>query len=387
MRRLATRLANGLGSIGLSCVLLVLLGLLTWLGTLEQVESGLFQVQAKYFESFVLVHDAFGVPIPLPGANLVLSLLFVNLMVGGLLRLRRGWATAGVLVTHVGIALLLLSGFVKLYFSQDGHVTLFESQRANWFQSYYRWELVVARRLADGSLEERLLPQEELVDASGDARLLVSDAALPFDLELSGFVANCRPLPKGPMFDVDVPVVDGLFLRAEETRPEAESNIAGAYVRVLPRGGGAPLDGILWGLDRGPLTFALADETWAVELRKERYPMPFTLVLDEFTKVDHPRSTMPKSFASDVRVVEQSGERAVEISMNEPLRDGGLVLYQASWGPASARPGDPLFSTFSVVQNPADQLPLVGCVVSALGLLVHFSRKLLRHVRLAGRRP
>ena len=43
--------------------------------------------------------------------------------------------------------------------------------------------------------------------------------------------------------------------------------------------------------------------------------------------------------------------------MNEPLRDGGLVLYQASWGPVGrAGPATPLFSTFAVVRNPADQL-------------------------------
>ena len=43
-----------LSSLALSCTLLVLLGLLTWLGTLEQVEYGLFEVQKKYFESLFL---------------------------------------------------------------------------------------------------------------------------------------------------------------------------------------------------------------------------------------------------------------------------------------------------------------------------------------------
>src|SRR5687768_4433625 len=87
-----------LGSFGLSITLLVLLALLTWLGTLEQVHSGLFEVQKKYFESFVLLHRVGPIPIPLPGANLVLCVLFVNLVVGGIIRLRRNAATAGILV-------------------------------------------------------------------------------------------------------------------------------------------------------------------------------------------------------------------------------------------------------------------------------------------------
>ena len=386
MKSIASRLLDVLGSLGLSCVLLILLGLLTWLGTLEQVEFGLYEVQRKYFESFVLVHDWNGVPIPLPGANLVMSLLFVNLVIGGMLRMRRDRSTLGILVTHVGIALLLLSGFVKLYHSQDGHVTLFESQQANWFQSYVRWEVAVARRLPDGSIEEHLVPQEQFLHADGSEPVeLVSDA-LPFALELSHVTPNCVPLPKGPMFDVDVPVVDGVFLRQESRVPEAEANVAGAYARVVPRAGGAAREGVLWGLDRGPWTVDVDGETWAIDLRRERYPMPFTLVLDDFRKEDHPRLSMARSFESDVTVLEHETSRAVEISMNEPLRDQGLVLYQASWGPANARPGDPLFSTFSVVRNPADRWPLIACIVTSIGLVLHFARKLTRYIRVEARR-
>jgi hypothetical protein len=90
---------------------------------------------------------------------------------------------------------------------------------------------------------------------------------------------------------------------------------------------------------------------------------------------------MPSSFSSDVTVMEGSSARPVTISMNEPLRDQGLVLYQASWGPSDAPPGTPLFSTLSVVRNPADQYPLYACVVIALGLVTTFSRKLVRYMR------
>jgi hypothetical protein len=375
-----------LGSMRLACALLVLLGLLTWLGTLEQVEHGLYSVQREYFESLFLVHEVHGVPVPLPGAALVLALLFVNLLVGGMLRLRRGWATAGILVAHLGIALLLVAGFVKLAFSKDGHVTLFESERADWFQSWFRWELALARRLPDGRVEEWLVPEEDFLDAGGAGTVTLSSASLPFDLEVAHVLANCRPLPAGALLAADAPAADGWCLRAEPLATEAESNVAGLLARVLPKSGEPAREGLLWGLARGPWTVDVGGETWGLELRKERYPLPFTLVLDDFTKVDHPRSSMPKSFASDLTVVEGGSERRVEISMNEPLREAGLVLYQASWGPASAGPNDPLFSTFAVVENPADRVPLVGCVVSAIGLVWHFSRRLGRHVRAQGRR-
>ena len=73
MRTILNRISNLLGSIGLSCVLLIFLALLTWLGTLEQVNMGLYEVQKKYFESFILFHDVGPLAIPLPGVHLVMG--------------------------------------------------------------------------------------------------------------------------------------------------------------------------------------------------------------------------------------------------------------------------------------------------------------------------
>ncbi len=386
MKTLGARLLAVFSSLGLSCVLLILLALLTWLGTLEQVHSGLFEVQRKYFESFFLIHRAGPLSIPLPGANLVLCVLFVNLLVGGILRLRRGLSTAGILVTHLGIALLLIAGFIKMYHSNDGHMTLFEGQSASYFQSYYRWELVVLEELGDGRVREHLVPQDDFADATGATPVRLTSAELPFELEVRHFMRNCEPMPKGPMFEVPVPVVDGVFLQPQPLHMEAEANVAGAYVTVLAEDG-TRRAGVLWGIEQHPLTVRAGGRTFGLDLRKERYPLPFTVVLDDFTKEDHPRLDMPKAFSSDVTVVEQGSSRPVKISMNEPLRDRGYVLYQASWGPSTARPGDPLFSTLSVVRNPADQFPLYACIVIACGLVLHFSRRLVRYIRSETSRP
>jgi hypothetical protein len=374
-----------LSSIGLSFSLLVMLGILTWLGTLEQVEHGLFEVQKKYFDSFVLVHDFGPLAVPLPGANLVLSILFLNLLIGGVIRLRKSIATAGILVGHIGILILLAAGFVKLYYSEEGHVTLYEGESASHFQSYHRWELVVVEDLRDGTAREHIVPQEDFLDATTAVPRRLESAALPFALEVRHVMPNCQPLPKGPMFDVPVPVVEGVFLRAEEKDPTAEFNVAGAYVTVVQRDG-ARQEGILWGAERSPMVVRADGKDWMIGLRHERYPMNLTLKLDDFRKEDHPRMGLAKSFESDVTVREDGTTRGVKISMNEPLRSAGLVLYQASWGPSNAKPGDDLFSTFAVVRNPSDQMPLIGCIVIALGLVFHFGRKLVRHVRLEARK-
>src|ERR1051326_160496 len=102
-------------SMKLTVVILVLLAALTWLGTLAQVDKGIYQVQKQYFESVVAVADLpvdnpfTGRPlaIPLPGAYLLLAVLAVNLVVGGVIGLKKGTRTAGILVVHLGVLLLL----------------------------------------------------------------------------------------------------------------------------------------------------------------------------------------------------------------------------------------------------------------------------------------
>ena len=381
MQRLWNKLVRLAGSFGLACTLLILLGLLTWLGTLEQTHSGLYEVQHKYFESFVLLHDFGPFSLPLPGANLVICVLALNLVVGGVLRIRKNRSTAGILIAHLGILLLFAAAFVKWRFASEGQITLFEGQSADTFQDAYRCELSIVEHTPAGERLEILMPQEALLRSEGNtsARWVSSD--LPFALEVQHFARNSRVLRKGPMFDVAVPVLDGFFLSEEPLSIEAETNIAGAYLRLSDSATGEAQQGIVWSAEGQPWSAKCAGRTFSFELRNERHPLPFEIALKDFSKVDHPGTSMPQSFTSDVTINEAGSERALRISMNEPLRSRGLVVYQASWGPQGAREGARLFSTFAVVRNPADRLPLYACIVIACGLLLHFGRKLRATLR------
>jgi len=381
--RIGGGLVAVLSSMTLAGVLLVLLGVLTFLGTLEQAEFGLYEVQRRYFESLYLVHDAGPIGIPLPGGGLVMGLLFVNLLVGGVVRLRKGRRTAGILVAHLGMLIMLASGFVEYAKSVDGHVTLYEGDERAWFQSYTETELAVVELDALGRPQrEWVFTDDALAGAAPSAPAIVT--GLPFELTVTHWFANADVLPKGPMFEVAVPVVDGVFARASERDPQAERNAPAAYLEV-PDADGGHATGLVWAFDAAPWTISAGGVRYALDLRKERYPMPFAVRLDTFTKEDHPGTNMPAWFSSDVTVTEHASgadvARPVTISMNQPLREEGLVLYQASWGPQGARPGQRLFSTLAVVNNPADQWPLVSCLVIAAGLLVHFGRTLVRYVR------
>lgn len=372
------RLMALFSSFGLSTVLLLLLLALTFFGTLHQIDHGLYDAQKKYFESFVVFQPVFGdLRVPLPGAQLVMALLFVNLVVGGIVRLRRSWSRAGILIVHLGIALMLLAGFVKLKYSDDGRMVLHEGEVSDWFDSYYEWEIAISRLVGDGQVEEHVIPWSDLAGLDEESRASFTSAALPFDLQLTHFQRNAIPMRKGPAFTVDVPVVDGYFLRGIDRYKQAEANIPGAYVAVRSKNGGSESTGILWGRAEHPWAASVAGATWFVDLRRRRWQLPFQVRLKDFRKEDHPRLDMAKSFESDVEMIEDGSPRDVRIWMNHPLRHQGYILFQSSYD----RDKDGEISIFSVVRNPSDHWPLYSCIIIAIGLILHFSRTLRRYVR------
>jgi len=386
------RVFDVLGSYGLACFLLLDLFLLTWFGTLDQVQNGLYEAQKKYFESWYVVQTT-PVPLVLPGGLTCMGLLAVNLIVGGLVRIQKSTRTAGVIVIHLGIGLLLASGFVKLYHSEDGQLTLYEpvldsrgnvvvaGDESDEFQSYYLWEVAIWDAAQTGPVQEHLIPNEEIVDLVDGRTRRFTSPALPFDLELSGFLPNSLPQPKGPMWEAESPTVDGYALDQQPTEAEAERNVAGITVRLRDHATGNERVDLLHAFQFNPVTFESGGRTWAVDLRHTRFPMPFTIRLEDFRKEDHPGMTMARSYESDVTKIVAGSEQKVRIQMNEPLRSGGLVLFQSSYGPSNGRPGDRMFSVFSVVRNPSDHWPLYACIVIGIGLLMAFIPKLLKFIR------
>ena len=363
---LLNRLFRTIGSFGFAVVLLLFLLLLTWLGTLEQVEFGLYDVQKKYFDSLFLVHEvgplAFrfpwadspeplfrlpALPLPLPGVYLLLALLLLNLLVGGIVRLKKDWRRAGILVTHLGIVLMLAAGFVKFRWSIEGNLPLSppevagkgnlsypELNQSDEFHSYHEWEVAVFEAVPSGPVREHVIRDEEWLDlAPGSERRFESDE-LPFDVTVTRQFRNCRVFPKGPMFTGDGPVIDGYVVRREATDKEAERNIAGLYLTFTEKGGGRRTEAILWGVQQHPFTLEAGGRRWLVDLRKRRFKLPFTIRLDKFTFEQHPGTTQPNLFLSDVTKIEGDREQAIKISMNEPLRYQGYTLFQASYGPS-----------------------------------------------------
>ncbi|MBI5093671.1 MAG: cytochrome c biogenesis protein ResB [Candidatus Hydrogenedentes bacterium] len=393
MRKAVKLTLDFLASYGFAGVIFLLLLLLVFLGTVEQVNQGLFEVQKKYFESIFLVHYFFGkIPVPLPGVYLLLALFTLNIMAGMVLRMRRGLAHLGVLIVHIGMVLMIVAGFVKFKFSDDGNLALWEHDQANVFESYHDYELAITPVGVSGPVKEYVITGDQFTKLRPEQVVTFQNAELPFDLTLTGFVKNGTPRQKGPMVTVSAKAVDGFYIEPLSIEKDAERNLPCAYVTVKDKKTGESQDGILVTSTRQPgfppvAWYAqLDDKTWKVDLRKRQVQLPFTIVLDKFTHELHPRTAMAKAFMSDVTKIEDGSEQQVKIAMNEPLRHEGYTLFQSSFGPSNASPGERMYSVFAVVRNPSDQWPLYSCIIITVGLVVHFTQKLLKYLRAESKR-
>jgi hypothetical protein len=103
-----SRLWKFLSSLKVTVVLLLLSTLLVFLGTLAQVNEGLWEAQERWFKSYFVLRragDAWWVPAVFPGGySLGFSLLF-NLIAAHIQRFQWTAKKVGIHLTHAGIVL------------------------------------------------------------------------------------------------------------------------------------------------------------------------------------------------------------------------------------------------------------------------------------------
>jgi ABC-type transport system involved in cytochrome c biogenesis permease subunit len=247
------------------------------------------------------------------------------------------------------------------------------------FQSYYEWELAISERRPGGTRVEHVVPWDRLDGLEGST-LVASGEGLPFDVEVSGWARNARPRRASVPGDG----VNGWVIEALDPEREAEQNAPMAQVALRTRQGRGTPTGLVWGRELAPWAVEVSGRVFEVGLRHRSWALPFSIRLRRFVHERHPGTGMDSEFSSYVTKLEGGVERDVHITMNQPLRHRGYTFYQSGWGPAAGPPGAPRWSTFAVVRNPSDRVPIWACVVIALGLLFHFVQKLVRHLDSAG---
>jgi hypothetical protein len=347
---------------------LLLLAVLTLWGTLYQVGNGLYAAQARFFHSWMLL---IGGIVPFPGVKLVLIVLAANLLGTMAFRFPLRWHRLGLILTHAGLAILLLGAGFSYYFAHESYLTLLEGEQSNSAASYTKWELVLWAGTSHG--EGAAAGEVETRDFSRLAEGQRIALGMP---GLSVTVVHLYALSSKNSSDSTErrERIDSLV--PEQPSRDPLQNVPG-LVLALEHDAGAQRTIMLSAAAEGPTTVPLAHGNLYLMLHHTPVSLPLTIKLIDFVKKDYPGTTMARSFESRLYVKGENIDREVVVSMNRPFRYRNLTFFQTSY----SQQGNVEASTLAVVQNSAKAFPYVASAFLAIGMVLHFLLKLIVSLR------
>lgn len=357
-------LIKACASLKITLTCLILLFILTLWGTVDQVYNGLYLAQERFFNSFFFLFGGF---LPFPGAQLVLWILFINLVCVALTRFVYNRDHIGITIIHSGLLLFFVAAFVTLHAVEESHLTLMEGEAANVSSAYHDWEVAVWKESGN---EKDVVAYDAGGLRPGQQLPFPPEGSLSAEYGLTLIIGHCYPSSEAysdtSVKEESVLNASGIqTLKPTALNKEPEKNIPGC---VLTMEGIGPV--ILYGGEENPLKITKGGQDYFVQLRRKHFPVPFLLRLKDFTVEWHPNTEVARSYKSLVEIMPPGGgSREVLISMNKPLRYKNFTLYQSSysvdkWGRES--------STLAVVKNSGRLLPYFASFLTFGGLALHF---------------
>lgn len=426
-------------SLRLTVVLLAFSLVLVFFGTLDQVQWGISHTQKLYFESWIVLTPVLSLVkvltaqmydpalawfrIPLPGGFALGALLLINLTCSHFRYFKASWKKSGIAILHLGVLLLLVSGFLTAYLQQESHMRLDEGGPAvNYSTSFDQQEIALIDKSAEDTdtvtavplalahkqgeidlhngfklkihaamknagfgLRGNLLSQYENFATQGQNmtetqfRQVNNAVASLKDPNVVALAIDGRPLLTSEGLEMRgfADRMDGILAEQPPTFTENEANLGGAVVEVIAPNGES-LGSWLLSAGIGPefpaQGFDYEGRRYDLSLRFARTYFPFTLQLKDFKHDKYPGTEIPRNFSSDVIIDNPAtGEnRPALIYMNHPLRYEGYTFFQSSFA------NQDMTSILQVVRNGSWWLPYLAVALVGVGMLVQFILSLAR---------
>jgi hypothetical protein len=403
-------------SLRLTVVLLAFAILLVFIGTLAQVDEGLYNAQARYFRQWLIFGlNLLGhkIPLILPGGYLIGTMLLVNLLAAHIYRFQLTVKKLGIQIAHSGVILLLVGQLATDMFARESQIRFAEGETKTYAESSQYYELAFTVDAGADAEQVITIPQSLLVPGRE-----IQDSHLPFTLRVKSFAKNSGAEFRAPMVVTGPPVttngvaVNFDFQPQPEIKTMDDKNVPTALIEIVDPNGSlgdwvvsgwtgdaAMVDGLRQDYTRqvgpemtrqimsnllNPQSVTVNGKKFTFELRPERIYLPFAMTLLKATHTVYQGTDIPKDFRSRVQLQNsRTGEnRAVEIYMNAPLRYSGMTFYQYQMtaGEMVVQAGETPTSVLQVVHNPGWLTPYIGCALVALGLVVQFMFHLIGFV-------
>lgn len=337
-------------------------------GTVAQKYIGLYDAIRLFFSAPVIWLG----PFPLPGFPIVLGVMAINITAKLIWKSEWSIQKAGVILSHLAVAFLLIGGALTAVSSREAYVDLKAGQAANVAIAYHQ-RIFVVRDAQTGAT----VYQHAFDGMSLGERIVLSDLGIAFEI-----IQRCRNCtvsqrPKDDARYAYAGLAKQMMLDAAPVRKADEENISGASVLLHP----------LSSLDppQDPAFLTLIEDAaqqqeisngamrYRIALEKERHTLPFSITALDVRRMLHPGTQMAKSYETRVQIEDEYGQWEATIRMNDPLRYRGYTLFQSSF--VSDPDGD--VSVLAVVWNVGRAFPYIAGLILCLGLALHM------HVRKA----
>src|SRR5271155_1679614 len=161
MRTLVDRLIGIFISLRLTVILLGFAILLVFIGTLAQVDEGLYNAQARYFRQWLIFGlDVFGrrIPLLLPGGYLIGTLLLLNLVAAHIYRFQLSVKKIGIQIVHSGVILLLVGQLATDMLAHESQMRFVEGETKSYGESPRATELAFTSDSGAGGEEVVAIP-------------------------------------------------------------------------------------------------------------------------------------------------------------------------------------------------------------------------------------
>ena len=338
--------------------------ILVVLGTLAQKDMGLYAAQNRYFSAWITWFWF----IPMPGGRLTLIIILINLSFFFFKKSIWKIKKLGIVILHLGGILLLVGGGLTAMFSSEGNMVIEESAQSNHVEDYHLMELAIINTSAS-SFDEFTIFDQALLKRNQ----ILKHTNLNFEIEILNYLENCEPTRRtSPAGILHKGLLKIFMLNELKSEKEDNWNRPGMIYKIS--NSGTIADG-MYGIFLGQSvsqTISVNDKDYTIILRRKRTHLPFSIELLDFKKILHPGTDIPKSYSSDINLIENGAVRKILIEMNEPLRHKGYTFFQSSFieGPDSET------TVLAVVKNYGRLFPYISSIIMCIGLLFHLSQKL-----------
>ncbi len=409
IKTVTNKILAPLASLRLTVVMFVLAIALVFLGTLAQVDEGIWTVLSKYFrtgiawipfQALVRFGQVFlGVSpqaqvagsFPFPGGWLIGGVLLVNLLAAHAVRFKLTWKRSGILLIHSGLVLMMLGELLTGLFAIEGRMPIPENWTVNFVEDHRAVELAIIQHL-DAKTDDVVVIPDSMLRKKGR----IQNPDLPFDVEVLRYMPNSDVI-RHPSPDMENLATAGNGLKEVAVeKPEVTGtdqsqidDMPSAYVTLWKKGTEESLGTFLvskwWSVWwypelEQPQHLTVDKKKFELFLRAKRAYKPYSLHLIEFRHDRYMGTDTPKNYSSQVHLTDadRNADEDILIYMNHPLRHGGETFYQ------SGVLGNDQGTILQVVRNPGWQIsfyqqlpyylryPMLPVELVVIGMLFQF---------------